>query len=197
MSVTDAIIVAVLAVSTAVAFVKGFFVEVFSLAGIVVGLMAAAAGYGRLALTLSHWLGWSGLLRETGAAELLAFLLIVFGVMLGAGLVGRILRGAARQVGLGWMDRLLGALFGLLKGCAVVTLVLLAIAAFLPGTACLQNSRLAPMFLMAARGGSHLTPAEFGERVRQGVDKLREAQPDWWKFSGSLEKRGESNKYAG
>ena len=197
MSAADWIIVAVLAGSTAIAFAKGFFVEIFSLAGIVVGLMAAAAEYGKLAPALSRWLGWTGLLRETEVANLLAFLLIVFGVMLGAGLVGRILRGAARKVGLGWMDRLLGALFGLLKGCAAVTLVLLAIAAFLPGTACLQNSRLAPVFLMAAQGGSHLTPAEFGQRVRQGVDRLRETQPDWWKTGGTSEKRGEQYNYAG
>ncbi len=197
MTAADWIIVAVLAGSTAIAFAKGFFVEVFSLAGIVVGLMAAAAGYGKLAPALSRWLSWSGLLRETEVSNLLAFLLIVFGVMLGAGLVGRILRGAARQVGLGWMDRLLGALFGLLKGCAAVTLVLLAIAAFLPGTACLQNSRLAPVFLMAAQGGSNLTPAEFGRRVRQGVDRLRETQADWWKPGGISEKRGEQYNYAG
>ena len=49
MNLADLLIVAVLVVSVVAAFVKGFFVEVFSLAGVLFGLFFAAANYGRLA----------------------------------------------------------------------------------------------------------------------------------------------------
>jgi membrane protein required for colicin V production len=101
--------------------------------------------------------------------------------MLLASLAGRLFRGVVRQVGLGIIDRLLGALFGLVKGCVVVTLVLMAVVAFLPPQDWLKNSRLAPVFLTAAHGGSHVVPFALGEKIRQGLQVLRMEQPDWLK----------------
>jgi membrane protein required for colicin V production len=80
---------------------------------------------------------------------------------------------------LGFVDRLLGAAFGLVKGVVVVTLVLMAIVAFLPRQAWLDRSRLAPVFLTAAQGGSHVVPVLLGEKIRQGLDELRMTQPGW------------------
>ena len=48
MNLADILIVVVLVVSGVSAFVKGFFVEVFSLAGVFLGLFIAAANYGAL-----------------------------------------------------------------------------------------------------------------------------------------------------
>jgi len=115
------------------------------------------------------------------AANLIAFLLLALLVMLLAGIAGRLVRGLFRQVGLGFVDRLLGAVFGLVKGCIVITLVLMAIVAFLPRQNWLVNSRLAPAFLTAAHGGSHVVPFALGEEIRQGLEALRisfHAPPD-------------------
>ena len=71
------------------------------------------------------------------------------------------------------MDRLLGAVFGLVKGCIVVTLVLMAVVAFLPRQNWLVSSRLAPAFLNAAHGGSQVVPFVLGEEIRQGLQALR------------------------
>jgi membrane protein required for colicin V production len=49
MNLADLLIITVLVVSVVAAFVKGFFVEVFSLAGVLFGLFFAAANYERLA----------------------------------------------------------------------------------------------------------------------------------------------------
>jgi membrane protein required for colicin V production len=72
-----------------------------------------------------------------------------------------------------------GALFGFLKGCVVVTLGVMAIAAFLPHKGWLDHSQLAPYFLSAAHTTSAVTPVELGERIRDGVKIIRDAQPDW------------------
>ena len=167
MNLADVLIVAVLVVSVVSAFVKGFFVELFSLAGVVIGLFFAAANYGRFA----SW--FQRLVPNQDAANLIAFVVIALLVMLLAALVGRLVRGLLRQVGLGIVDRLFGAIFGLAKGCIVVTLVLMGIVAFLPRQEWLDNSRLAPVFLSAAHGGSHVVPYELGEKIREGLQSLR------------------------
>ncbi|HTZ59795.1 MAG TPA: CvpA family protein [Acidobacteriaceae bacterium] len=173
MNLADLLIIIVLAVSIGSAFVKGFFVEVFSLAGVIVGLFIAAANYAALA----PWVGT--LVHNREAANLIAFLLIALLVMVLAGVVGRLLRGLFRGVGLGSIDRLLGAAVGLVEGCIVVTLILMGLVAFLPRQDWLNGSRLAPVFLTAAHGGSHVVPFALGEEIRQGVEALRMAHPNW------------------
>ncbi len=175
MNLADLLIVIVLVVSVISAFVKGFFVEVFSLAGVILGLFVAAANYGGFAVWILR------VVHNREAANLIAFLLIVLVVMVVASLAGRLLRGLFRTVGLGIIDRLLGAVFGLVEGCVMVTLVLMGIVAFLPRQDWLSNSRLAPVFLTAAHGGSHVVPFALGEEIRQGLQALRMAQPNWLK----------------
>lgn len=175
MNLADLLIIVVLVVSVVSAFVKGFFVEVFSLAGVILGLFIAAANYE----VCAPWI--LRIVHNHQAANLIAFLLIALLVMLLAGIVGRLCRGLFRKVGLGIVDRLLGAVFGFVKGCIVVTLVLMGVVAFLPRQNWLVTSRLAPAFLNAAHGGSHVVPFALGEEIRQGLEALRMAQPNWLK----------------
>jgi membrane protein required for colicin V production len=175
MNLADLLIVVVLVVSVVSAFVKGFFVEIFSLAGIVLGLFIAAANYGGFSLWVLR------VVHNREAANLIAFLLIALGVMVLASIAGRLLRSLFRGVGLGIVDRLLGAVVGLVEGCVVVTLVLMGIVAFLPRQDWLSNSRLAPVFLTASHGGSQVVPFALGEEIRQGLQALRMGQPSWLK----------------
>ena len=180
MNLADLLIIIVLVVSVVSAFVKGFFVEIFSLGGIVLGLFIAAANYGGFSLWVLR------VVHHRAAANLIAFLLIALLVMVLASIAGRLLRGLFRGVGLGIVDRLLGALFGLVEGCVVVTLVLMGIVAFLPRQDWLSNSRLAPVFLTAAHGGSQVVPFALGEEIRQGLQALRIGQPNWLKPSSEV-----------
>jgi membrane protein required for colicin V production len=173
MNLADLLIIVVLVVCVGSAFVKGFFVEVCSLVGVFVGLFVAAANY----LRVAPWI--EVLVRNHAADNLIAFLLITLVVMAVAGLAGRLLRGIFRGVGLGSIDRLLGAAVGLVEGFFVVTVILMGIVAFLPRQDWLHGSRLAPVFLTAANGSSHVVPFALGEEIRQGVEALRRAQPNW------------------
>ncbi len=96
MNLADLLIVIVLVVSVVSAFVKGFFVEVFSLAGVILGLFIAAANYGGFSLWVLR------VVHNREAANLIAFLLIALSVMLVAALVGRLLRGLFRGRRLGY-----------------------------------------------------------------------------------------------
>lgn len=194
MALIDVAIIIILIVSVLSAAKHGFFVEAFSLAGVVLGLLLASWNYQKLLPWLNHWV------HSPGVAEAIAFVVIAIAVMVIAGLAGRLIRWSVRSIGLGWADRFVGAVFGLLKGCILVTLGIMAIAAFLPRATWLERSRLAPYFLSAAHGASVMTPVELGERIREGVKMIRDAQPDWLKPNaeaapGPLQNGNESGTY--
>jgi membrane protein required for colicin V production len=173
MALVDWLIVVVLLVSVLSAAKNGFFLEVFSLAGVVIGLLLASWNYQKLLPWITRWI------HTLQIAEALSFLAIALGVMILAGLVGRIIRWSVHSIGLGWVDRFIGALFGLVKGSLLVTIAVLVVAAFLPQATWFRQSKLAPYFLTAAHQASIVTPSELGERIRQGVTLIRNAQPQW------------------
>lgn len=169
----DLLILVLLLVSIVRAFMQGLLVEIFSLAGVVLGFLIAGAYYGQVVPWLKRWIA------SEEVSALVAFLVIALGTMILAGLVGRFLRGTVHHIGLGFLDRILGAGFGLVRGFVLVTIVVIALAAFLPTADWLKNSKFVPWFLTAAHGGSHMTPFELGEKIREGIQLLRSAQPSW------------------
>jgi membrane protein required for colicin V production len=176
----DWAITAVVVLTVVGALRNGFFVEAFSLGGVVVGLLIASWNFQRLMPWLLKWVHTAAL------AETIAFLVIALAIMIAAGLIGRALRWSANSIGLGWLDRLVGAVFGLLKGCVLVTLGVMALAAFFPRNGWLEHSRLAPYFLSAAHFSTAVTPTGLGARIRDGVKMIREGQPDWLKPNTEL-----------
>ena len=111
------------------------------------------------------------------ASSLLAFIIVAFFlvfvvVTILAGAIGRIVSWGVREAGLRWVDRVLGAAFGVVRGLLVVTVIVMATAAFAPNAQWLRQSQTAPYFLVIGRGASWLAPAEVRNRVREGMDLL-------------------------
>lgn len=169
----DWLILALLAGSALAGLGSGFFVSFCSLAGLAAGLLLAASNYPAGASMLEHVLG------NRQAAQAAAFLLIALAVMLACGLAGRLLRSLFRLIGLGWADRLMGAAFGLLRGAAIVTLIIVTAAAFLPRRKWFDESRLAGYFLSTAHATANITPGELSAKIRSGLRKLEEERPAW------------------
>ena len=167
MNALDWLIVLIVLGSAFVAAAQGFFFEVISLAGAVAGYLAAAWGYGRTAPWFLPYV------KSQAFANLAGFITIFLAVVLLGGAIARIVRWMVREVGLRWVDRVLGAAFGLLRGLVVVTAGLLAITAFAPELQQLKESHLANYFVLAAGGASWLAPAEIRQKYREGMDKLR------------------------
>ncbi len=171
MAVADWVIVVILLLTTLQAARRGIFVETFSLAGLVLGVGVASWNYTRLLPLLE------GFLRSSALAAAASFLLIALLVMIAAGAAGRLIRWSVRSIGLGWADRLLGAAFGLVKGGVLVTLGVMVLVAFWPGSSVLSGSTLGPYFVAAARDGSLGGPAGLRDKVRVGARMLREHTP--------------------
>ena len=168
MTVTDWGIVALIVVSAMQAASAGFFQEAFGIAGLIFGYLLAAWQYHRLALHFAPFLNspWFG--------EMTAFLVIFIAVMILAGITGRITRWIMKEAGLSFFDRLLGAALGLLRGCLVVAVVLMGMAAFNPASKWLEGSTMAPYFLTVGRAAIWVAPSDLRARFYQGLDLLRQ-----------------------
>ena len=145
---------------------QGFFFEIFSFAGVVVGYLLAAWNYHRVAERLAPYVS------SSWVADLAGFLLIFLAIVLLAGVVGRIARWAMKEAGLRWFDRVLGAVFGILRGVLVAMVFVLAVATFAPQSQVLANSRTAPYLLVLARAATWLAPSQLRQQFRAGMDVL-------------------------
>jgi membrane protein required for colicin V production len=167
LSILDWAFVFVIAVSVLGAISQGFFYELFGLAGAVAGYLVAAWEYRHVA---SWYLQY---MKSPWAADIAGFLTIFFVIVLLAGFAGRLVRGALRKVGLRWFDRVLGAVFGVLRGAAICTVIVLVLASFVPTSSYLRDSRFAPFLLATGRAMIWAAPAELRERFRDGWNLLR------------------------
>jgi membrane protein required for colicin V production len=167
LSIFDWAIVLVVLLSVLQALAQGFFYEFFSLAGVIVGYVLAAWEYPRVAAWyVQH-------VNSEWAADIAGFFTIFLAVALLAGTIGRIARWAVHGVGLRWFDRLLGGLFGFVRGVALSTVAVLALAAFAPQWGWLQQSRVAPFLLVSGRALIWAAPADLRQRFRDGWNLLR------------------------
>ena len=74
---------------------------------------------------MSGWIGqW--ITASGQVLEIVSFALILILVFLGLGAVGKLLEATIRLVMLGWLNRLLGVMFALLKTMLIVGLVIMA-----------------------------------------------------------------------
>ncbi|MGH9523846.1 MAG: CvpA family protein [Terriglobales bacterium] len=170
MNWADVVIVMVVVLSVLLAAAQGFFFEIFSLAGTVFGYLAAVWAYARLAPTFEPYV------KTQWAANAAAFLTIFIAVTLLASAIGRLVRASMKEVGLRWFDRVLGGVFGLVRGLVVVMVLVLAVAWFAPQSPFLTNSRTAPYLLVGARAAVWLAPTEVRMQFRSGMDALQAAR---------------------
>ncbi|HLI64563.1 MAG TPA: CvpA family protein [Terriglobales bacterium] len=166
LSVLDWVIVLIVVMSTLQAAAEGFFHEFFLLAGVVVGYLLAAWEYARLAAWYMRYV------TSPWTADIAGFFTIFSAAVLLAGLVGRLARWAVQGIGLRWFDRLLGAVFGFLRGFAISAVIVLGLAAFAPRWG-LPRSRIAPSVLVTSRALIWAAPAELRQRFWDGWKLLR------------------------
>jgi membrane protein required for colicin V production len=170
MNVADWIIIAAIVISIVMAVSQGFFFEMISVAGVVFGYLLASWQY--------HYIGdWLGsYAKNVWVGEISGFFVIFLVVVIGAGIVARLTRWAMREAGLSWFDRLLGAVFGVVRGCLMVAVLLVGLTSFAPASRWLTESELAPYFLVVGRAAIWVAPSELRARFYQGLDILRKAR---------------------
>jgi len=174
MNLFDWFLIAVLAYSTIMAFLRGIILELFTLGGLIAGILLASWNYYRIAMYLER-------VMSPTAAQIIAFFLIVIGIMILSTFLGKALNNTAHAIGLGFFDRLLGAVFGLARGCLFAIAILMAIAAFRPHSTWAENSRLSPYFLAGVHAVSFVVPHDLQQQIMNGAQQIKHNAPDWIK----------------
>ncbi len=146
MTPADWVIVAVVVLNVVLAAIQGFFREAFSMAGLAVGYIVAAWQYARLAARLMSFL------KSEWLADIFGFLIIFFAILILFGIAGRIARKLMKEVGLSGLDRFMGAMLGLLKGCFLVAVVLMGLTAFAPTSTMLEEFETGAVFSRRGTG---------------------------------------------
>lgn len=151
---------AVLGISVLLGLWRGVISEVLALVGWVLAFLAARAGAaGGAAMFASIIVDPALRLAASMATIFIVVLLIV-------ALVRFFLQKAVQAVGLGFLDRLMGAVFGILRG-GLVILILVAAGGLtpLPKQEWWRNAILAPMLETAVVAVKPYLPADLAKRI--------------------------------
>jgi membrane protein required for colicin V production len=156
----DIVLIVVVAISTLFAFVRGVVRELIALAAWVVGIFAAIGYAGTVA-------GWFSSLDATPAVKhVVAFGLILLAVLIAGAVVARMLSSVIKAIGLGFVDRTLGAVFGSARGVAVLVIfALIAGVTTLPKRDWWQNSTLGQPLAEAALAFKPYLPRAWAARL--------------------------------
>lgn len=164
----DWLLAVIILVSIFFAVRKGFIRELISLAAVVVGLIVAALEYQRAA-------GWFEDLTKSHQIALAFGFLSIFILILIAGAVAAALaRLLVKTAGIEWFDRFMGAVFGLIRGVIVDSVLLMVLVAFSVKPAAVGKSQLAPYVSAGARAIAVIMPRSLKDEFYAGFAKFRQ-----------------------
>ncbi len=150
----DIVILVVVAIATFLGLRIGIIKAVLSLAGLIVGIILAGLYY----VPLSEQLPF---IPQADVAKVVAFAIILIGVMVIVSVLAKLLKWAASAVMLGWVNRLGGAAFGVVLGALLCGALLATWARFWGVAEIISDSSLAVILLDRFPAVLALLPDEF------------------------------------
>ena len=139
MNPLDMVIIVILGYCLIRGIFRGLVREISSIIGVLAGFYAAYSYYPLLAKPLARWIS------NTPYLNILSFMIIFCIIFILISILGIIIKYLLNIAFLGWVDRICGAGFGIIKGILIVSVVLISLTAFLPkGAPIIKNSLLAP-----------------------------------------------------
>src|SRR5262249_18483155 len=153
-------VIGIIAISVLLSIIHGFVRELLALASWVVAFLVAQTYASDITVYMPAAL-------PTPAARLLAaFLLIFIATLLVMTLLAVLLSTLLRKAGLGFADRAMGAVFGLVRGVAIVMIVvLLAGLTSLPKQPVWRNAALSAPLVVAAKIVKQWLPNDLARHI--------------------------------
>ncbi len=155
----DIVIIVLLLISAVGGLFNGLIKSVFSLVGLIVGVVLAGRFY----------TGLAGLLRfipDENIARIVAFIIIFLVIIIIAAILGVILTKLVSTMLLGWLNRLGGAVFGVLIGAVFIAAILVIWVKYLGANSVISGSGIAHILVDGFPLVLALLPKEF-DIVRQ------------------------------
>jgi membrane protein required for colicin V production len=168
MTVFDLIVLALLGASLISGALRGFVRALIATLAMFIGVVVAAQSYEAVGTALRAL----GLVESSAAANASGFLLLVSVALALGFLAGQLVRGGLRRAKLEWMDRVLGALFGFVRGMVVCCVVYLALTAFPVRLDTVEDARTAPALAEGAKLISWLTSGDMRRRFQSEYERL-------------------------
>lgn len=158
----DILIIAIVATGFLYGFFKGIISELFAIAGLIIGFLVAMRYSPLLQPSLLHFI------KGETAALCLAFILLFLITAAAIITIGTLIKKAIKFIRLSWLDRLIGALVGVVKGVVVVGLISLLIITFVPeGRIFMKQSTLGRHTIALVRIAVYLLPERFRKRLQE------------------------------
>ncbi len=162
----DFLFAGIVVVSTVFALIKGLVREIISLVALIGGFVLAVLYY----RVPASWLAEFS--RTESIADLLGFLIIFVGCILIGAIAALVVNRFVKAASLKWIDRLLGAIFGLLRGWAISSILVVALIAFPVRENLMAKSFLAPFLLAGARTVVLLVPQGLKDKFNEQYKKV-------------------------
>jgi membrane protein required for colicin V production len=176
-SFLDGLFIIIFLVSIVFALMKGLAREIISLAALIGGFILAVFFYQIPAGIFKD------LSKTDTIANLIGFIIIFFGCILIGAIASFLINRFIKAASLKWIDRLLGGIFGLLRGWAVASILVVALIAFPIRDDFLARSTLAPYLLAGAKIAVYCVPQKLKDQFNEQYMKVVQA---WEKNRSSL-----------
>ena len=169
MNLLDEVLLIIIAASSIYGLFKGLIKEVISILAVIIGLMGGSRLYERL----------SPVLRDFGLNEqvsnILSFIVLFVVIFIAVTLVGRVIHRFVKAIFLGWLNRMGGMGFGLLRGIIISSIIIIVLTITLSEkTPILSQSKLTPHIMNISKLLISLLPEDVKNRFMEQEKKLRE-----------------------
>jgi membrane protein required for colicin V production len=148
---------------------RGLLKEFSSLIGVLGGFYAAYTYYGNLGIYLKRWIS------NPNYINILSFLIIFICIFLIVSAIGIIIKYILKIVFLGWVDRVFGGIFGILKGILIGCVLIVVFTAFLPNdSTVIKNSKISAYISTISDNMIKVTPKDMKQLYqtkRQDIEK--------------------------
>ena len=170
MNLLDIFIIIVLAYCLIRGIFRGLIKELSAIIGVLAGFYAAYTYYPILAKQLSRWIS------NTAYLNILSFLVIFCLILILVSVLGVIAKYLLKIAFLGWVDRICGAGFGIVKGILIVSVVLITLTAFLKNRApIIRDSLLAPYVTVVSQNMAKVVSKDMKRAFMTKLDKLKKS----------------------
>ncbi len=147
-------------------FVKGLLRETVTITFLVIGLIFAFSKFKHLSILLRPFL------KIEGVCDFISFFLILILFLCIGAFLSFIFRKFILKGPIKFLDRILGAFFGAIKGTLIVFIIIILLIAFFPKTRLTERSFIAYYTIQITSSIAKILPVEIYERFEKNIEMI-------------------------